>query len=369
MIKRQIAALSIAVTIVGTALQSAPAGPGIGAFASPGVELVGHVPLNYDSSGGRIVGRKFYLSTTRDFRVYDIADPEAPVLLGSIPLIQEPQFGEEDLDTNGKIALVESLGTLNVIDVTTPSAPAIVAELDGPDYHTVTCVLGCRYAYGENGLIVDLRTPRAPKVVGNWATGTGVESVHDVTEVKPGLIVTSSIPMLLLDARADPAHPKVRARASTRDGRFIHANRWPRRMADRFLLAGGETVGPDCASADAGAFMTFDASKWRRTGTFKMLDDYRVKNGPPSDGWWPYGQFCAHWFTEHPRFRNGGLVAMAWYEAGVRFLEVSRTGSITEVGHIIVPGSVASAAYWVTDEIVYVLDYVRGLDIIRFTRR
>jgi hypothetical protein len=29
-------------------------------------------------------------------------------------------------------------------------------------------------------------------------------------------------------------------------------------------------------------------------------------------------------------------------------------------------GGQASAAYWITDEIVYVVDYNRGLDILRF---
>jgi hypothetical protein len=336
------------------------------ALTARNAELIAHVPLNYDSSGGRIVGKKFYLTTSRDFRIYDIATPEAPVLLGSIPLVQEPQFSEEDLDTNGKIALVESLGTLNVIDVSVPTAPSIMATLATSDYHTVSCVLGCRYAYTSTGIILDLTDPRRPHLVGNWMKGTGVSDSHDVTEVKPGLIVSSSMPILLLDARKDPIHPKVLARGSTADGRFIHANRWPRRTQDRFLLAGGETLGPDCGAQDAGAFMTWDASRWRR-GSFKMIDEYRVTNGLPSDGAWPYGQLCAHWFTEHPTFRNGGLVAMAWYESGVRFLRVSAKGAIGEIGHLIAPGSVASAAYWVTDRLVYVLDYVRGFDVIRFT--
>src|SRR5687767_12310585 len=80
---------------------SAPAQIGPGYFASPGTELVRHVPLAYDAAGGRVVGSRFYLTTSRDLRIYDITTPDDPQLLGSLPIVQEPQFSEEDLDTNG----------------------------------------------------------------------------------------------------------------------------------------------------------------------------------------------------------------------------------------------------------------------------
>jgi hypothetical protein len=85
------------------------------------------------------------------------------------------------------------------------------------------------------------------------------------------------------------------------------------------------------------------------------------------DGDSPYNQYCAHWFTEHPDFADGGLVAVAWYEHGVRFLDVGEDGMIEEVGWFVPLGGSTSAAYWVTDEIVYTTDYQRGFDILRFT--
>lgn len=362
--------LAFVVGLLLTVVGSVPAEVGPGYFASSGTELVRHVPLAYDSSGGRVVGSRFYMTTSRDLRIYDIADPEDPQLLGTLAILQEPQFSEEDLDTNGRIALVESMGTLNVIDVTNPTAPAIIGTItDGPDYHTVSCVLDCTYAYGSNGLIVDLRDPTKPAEVGDWTKTPGltVDSAHDVTEVAPGIVVTSSQPLFLLDARSDPAKPKYRAFGINEDGRFIHANRWPRLMQDRFLLAGGETFGPSCGDgAEGGSFMVWDTSGWEKTHRFTMVDDWRVSTGIPTQGDYPYGQFCAHWFQEHPTFADGGLVAMAWYESGVRFLQVSAEGTIEEVGYFIAAGSVASAAYWITDRIVYVVDYFRGFDVIRY---
>jgi hypothetical protein len=38
----------------------------------------------------------------------------------------------------------------------------------------------------------------------------------------------------------------------------------------------------------------------------------------------------AHWFDEHPTYRNGGLVALGYYEHGTRFLDIQRNGKIKE---------------------------------------
>lgn len=71
-----------------------------------------------------------------------------------------------------------------------------------------------------------------------------------------------------------------------------------------------------------------------------------------------------HWFTE-----RAGLVAAGWYEHGTRFIDVDQqTGAITEVGYFQPVYGSASAAHWVTDDIVYVVDYARGIDILRFDR-
>jgi hypothetical protein len=138
-------------------------------------------------------------------------------------------------------------------------------------------------------------------------------------------------------------------------------------MADDMVLVGGESVGPQCASDAAAAFHTYDASNWATTGTFKPLDEFRLDTGLLVDGRMAESSYCVHWFTPHPTYRNGGLVAIGWYEQGTRFLRVGRDGSITEVGWFVPLGGTASAAYWITDRIVYVADYNRGFDILRYT--
>lgn len=358
------AALFAALVVVSAPFIAAPAavgGPGPGYFASDNVEWVANIPIHAQTAGAAMNGKYLYVTDQLELVIYDLSDPLLPIPVGELPLPQDPYYVEESLNTNGEILLISSLGSLKVVDVTDKSAPKIIGELAGYNPHTISCVLDCTWAYGSDGEIVDLREPEVPSIAGHWP-GNG----HDVTEVRPGIVVTSSNPILMLDAREDPAHPRVIAAAAPPDERFIHSNDWPRAGKDLFLLVGGESGPPQCDDNSA-AFMTWDATSWKRTHSFKMIDELRVDSGLPTDGRMPYAIFCAHWFDTHPSFKNGGLVAMAWYENGTHFFKVSDKGKLSEVGYFLPLGGEASAPYWVTDEILYVLDYQRGLDILRWT--
>lgn len=361
------AALMLAAAPVAQAVDADGLAPGPGYFASDNVEYVGYVPLENDTAGARIVGKNLYITTARGLTIYDLSDPVAPERMGSVILFQEPYFAEEDVDTNGKILLIGALGTLSVVDVEDKSNPVVIGEVDGADNHTISCVLDCRWGYGSEGVIVDLRDPTKPKIAGNWAEGSPASGGgHDVTEVAPGMVLTSTQPMMLLDARKNPTKPKVLALGSNKDGRFMHSNLWPNEMKDRFFLAGGESSGPTCDEND-GAFMTWNTANWKKTKTFTMIDEYRVKNGIYTDGDSPANLYCMHWFDVNPSYRNGGLVSVAWYEHGTRFLDITSKGQIEEAGYFIPAGGSTSAAYWVTKDILYTADYNRGIDIIRVT--
>ena len=367
--RRTIAAVAAALTLVAAPVANAVDvdGVGPGYFASDNIEYVGYVPLENDTAGARVVGDYLYITTSRSLTIYDITDPVSPKRLGSTVVLDQPYFGEEDVDTNGEILLWGAMGTLNVIDVEDKSNPVAVATLEGADNHTISCVLDCKWGYGSEGVIVDLRNPTKPKIAGNWAKGSPASGGgHDVTEVAPGMVLTSTQPMMLLDARKDPTKPKVLALGGNKDQRFMHSNAWPHEMKDKFFLAGGESSGPSCDETD-GAFMTWDTRNWKKTKTFTMIDEYRVKNGLPTDGDAPANLYCMHWFDVNPTYRNGGLVTVAWYEHGTRLLNVTSQGKIEEAGYFIPAGGSTSAAYWVTKDIVYTADYNRGIDIIRVT--
>lgn len=350
------------------AAESAPVTPG---FASPNVEWLSNVPLHADSAGARVHGKYLYASDARELVIYDISNPELPVPVGATPIPQAPYYAQEDLETNGKILVIgqdtpNPTDTLFVFDVEDKRFPTLIATLRGGSSHTLTCVLDCSYLYNSNGTIVDLREAATPKIAGSWRKGDLGKGAHDLTEVSPGLVMASSNPLVYLDARKNPAKPTVLATGKPKDKRFIHGNLWPRRGADKFLLVGGETAIGNCADEDAGAFMTFDTTDWKRRG-FRMVDEFRPKESlTPTDGGAPVATFCTHWFTTRPGYRNGGVVAMGWYERGTRFLKVSPKGHISEVGWFLPAGTSASAAYWVTKDLLYVFDYQRGLDILRF---
>lgn len=337
-------------------------------FASDNVEHLAHIPMNNDSPGARIVGSYLYLTTSRDLRIYDISEPEVPQLVGELPESQTPYFAQEDVDTNGEILLIGG----SVIDVRNKSAPTIIGRHDAGN-HTISCVLDCKWAYGSGGSIVDLRDPKNPRVAGDWRAGMPAQSAHDVTEVAPGRILTASQPLMLLDARNDPRRPRLIAtgeqpKTDATVVWHVHGNHWPRRARDSFVLTSGEGLGPRCQDGGA-AFIVWDARKWSKTRTFRMIDEYRPTNGLPTEGNSPVNHLCSHWFDPHPRFNDGGLVAMGYYDHGVRFLDVSAKGQIGEVGYFMRPGGAMSAAYWATDEIVYTVDYHYGLDVLRFKQR
>ena len=363
-----LAAVSLFASLVPSAGAVTVAGePGPGYFATDNVEWITNIPLETDSPGARVKGKYMYITTSRGLAIYDLSNPEAPVRVGFLPLIQEPQFGEEDLDTNGKILLVESLGTLSVIDVEDKTNPVVIGEVDSNE-HTVSCVLNCKWAYGSSGAIYDLRNPTKPKVAGNWTQTKGATGgdAHDVTEVAPGLVMTSNTPLALLDARKNPAKPKLIAQGPVADSRLMHSNLWPNKMKDRFLLASSEGTG-NCDQNEGATFMTYDTRNWKKTKTFRPIDEFGMKNGLPTDGNSLYNTFCAHWFETQPGYRNGGIVAMAWYEHGTRFLKVNSKGKISEEGYFLPVGGATSGAYWINDEIIYAVDYQRGIDILRYT--
>lgn len=346
---------------------AAPAALPTPGFASANVEWLGNVPLHADSAGARLLDGYFYVTSSSQLSIYDARVPESPTLLSTMPLPQQPYFAEEDVDTNGRILLVSAYGALQVVDVRDKAEPTVLATLEGTDEHTISCLLDCTWAYGSEGAVIDLRDPAKPRVAGDWSKAVpgGGGAKHDVTEVAPGMVVTSTGTMALLDARTDPARPKLVSTTKTADDRFLHANLWPREMKDRFLLVGGETSLEDCSSRTAGAFMTFDTRGATKGAPFTLKDEWRPAVTDPTRGDGLYETYCSHWFEPRPGWKDGGELAVGWYEHGTRFLSVDKAGQIEEIGFFSPVATSSSAAYWARKDVVYVMDYQRGLDVLK----
>ena len=353
---------------------------------SGNVEYLGWLPGEAGdmTAGGRLIGRYFYMSGASHFSIYDTFVPESP------KLVSRTEFGcrfeNEDVAVDGKTLVFSDFTltrNLHVYDVRDPANPKPVAEVPDAGRHTMQCVMDCRYLFGSykvdnpdapnaGGSVVDLADPANPKVLGDWTAGDVLPSrkVHDVNEVSPGIVVAAAAPIQVMDVRENPLQPKVLGRSPDAEKRY-HSVEWPRGGKDRWMMAMFETNATPRCEAGVGDFTVFDARGVGTTGEIKPVSSYFLQNGddersqgnPPANA----GLGCSpHWFQVRPSWRDGGVVAMASYDHGVKFLRVGDKGEISEVGHFRAPGSNAAAAYWITCDIVYVVDYTRGLDVLRF---
>ncbi|HEV2999998.1 MAG TPA: hypothetical protein VGW75_04590 [Solirubrobacteraceae bacterium] len=383
---------------------------------SDNVKYVRHLPEASDGVGARVVGNRLFVTTTKDLLVYDVSDPPNPKKLGGINA--NISFENEEVPTNGKLLGVSGqvggcapagapspippgvTDCLVIYDVSNSEAPKVVSVVPGAGDHTHTCVLDCSYFFGSSGTVVDARDPAKATVLREGTTRVDwqkdlpdLESTHHQNEVRPGILITATQPVFVLSVNAEDGgsitKPKILASYRHEPGpredppwysslgpggpvrRFIHGARWPNRGADKFVLLGGETnFQPRCHDR-VGKFMVMDTTRPSPQGSWTQTDEIWPQNGNYQDGS-GRGQTqilgcSAHWFEEHPTFRNGGLVALAEYEQGTRFLQVTPEGRIRQLGFALPIGGSTSAPHWGPDgRTVYNIDYTRGLDVLRY---
>lgn len=363
--------------------QSLPIGPAAGFTSGDEVEYVGFVPFEVGSSTGvSIQGKYMYLTSWKNISIYDISDPTAPQRLSQTPIGFWFENEQVSVTPDGRyLFFSEELpdNNLHVFDVEDKTAPAEVATVAGAGGHTQSCVLKCKWLYSSEGTVVDVRDPLNPKLIEglNWMTEAFGQSVsmHDVLEVKPGFIIDAPIsgPFHYIDVR-NPLKPKLVALGikEAEEGWLFHSGRWPNNATDDFILMQGELNAQTRCDDVTGPFMTYDARNWQKTKTFTPIDTYRVTNGTYQDGSPAVnGLGCsAHWFQNHPTFKDGGLVGMGYYEHGTRFFDVDSKGKIKEVGWFIPNGGSTSGFWWASEKknekIGYAVDYTRGIDILQW---
>ena len=113
---------------------------------------------------------------------------------------------------------------------------------------------------------------------------------------------------------------------------------------------------------------SYDGEGWASTPTspFRLnLVGHWTPWGKPGSA--TTGSCSAHWFTV-----NGNTIVQAWYGQGTRFIDVSDPTNPTQIGYFRVPSGTsgvtsgsASATYW-HNGYVYVADYNRGIDVLKF---
>jgi hypothetical protein len=353
-----------------------------GGWVAGPVQHVKTVPIDAGGGVGATKhGDHLYVTTFRSFSIYDVRDPVNPALLSTTP--SPAHVFNEQPDTNGKILILTRDfpdSTLEVWDVTDKAAPAKLADvaLSKPD-HMWTCVLSCKYAYGGRGTIVDLRDPAAPEIVGDWTDGLVIERYHAIEEVAPGRVMTGTRPVFYLDARKNPAKPAVLVTQPLAESpasgpglasvapppAFVD---WPGDARDRFVLVSTETPFTGPCSERSGAISTFDTRGWRRTHSFKPVDTHQISEptGVYTEGRAPYNVWgcSAYAFDVPPSFAESRYVAVAWFENGMRLVQLDARGNLEELGGFVPAGGSTSQPLWLDDSTLIVVDIYRGLDIL-----
>ncbi|MHB8508075.1 MAG: LVIVD repeat-containing protein [Candidatus Dormibacteria bacterium] len=137
------------------------------------------------------------------------------------------------------------------------------------------------------------------------------------------------------------------------------------------LAATEENTTTSCGTS--GSFWTYDlqgaygAAAAAQNTMYKILDRWGTNHQVGTS--YPTGCDSAHWFQD----RGDGLIAIAFYSQGTRILDIRDPRHIKQVGWYNVADQTGHttndswAAYWHGDNYVYVADFTRGLDILKYS--
>jgi hypothetical protein len=362
---------------------------------SSNVQYLGHIP-------GTAAGMTFkdhfaYVSGWGGITVLDIAQPEAPKLVGALPL---PHFENEDVDLCGNTLLVvndraeQDLGAvMYVISIANPTTPVLSAILPlgltgegrGSGHIANFVKPNCTQAWVDGGElveVVDLTIPSAPRSLGKFESAaslsdnfkvshdTELDSTGTVWSVGGGGAAGYKI-------TSNPLAPQLLGTTGTA-GRnpspyndFILHN--SQRRGKTLLITEEDYIDtdevPPGGCRGQGKFETWDLSRLGKRqitplGTWETELNGMFTSGAV-DSKAPVTVNCSsHWFDA-----KGGVAAVGWYEQGVRFLDYRSPTQITQVGYYIPANGSTWAAYWAptdpTGQVVYTADAYRGVDVLK----
>jgi hypothetical protein len=318
---------------------------------------------------------------------------------------------------------------LFIVDLKDPWHPQLLGFQKVPQGHTATCINGCRFLWSVGGVasgsgtgftgksapvsVTDMRDPAHPftyttAVQANvQRTNSTSGSTHSVDVDFDGVAWVSAssgvrgywtsgkhynpVTNALEWATPYAPLPYGGGRITGNTSSFMHnsyhfPNALGSQPAGDVMLVTNENNNTNCSSA--GVFIiaslngTYDdhglvvkapatVPQMDRLATFSPGGKVGQFHG--TVGSTQVGDCSAHWFTV-----RGNLVAQAYYEQGLRIIDVSNPTAPVQVGYARVPVRAASGdtpaivssdsagAYW-HGHYIYLADYQRGIDVYRYT--
>jgi hypothetical protein len=362
---------------------------------SSNVHLLGHLAGN--AAGMNFSGHYAYVTGWTGVTVLDIARPDAPSVVGELPL---PHFENEDVDLCGSLLIVvndreaKDLGSvMYVVSIANPTTPAIAAVLPlgltgtgrGSGHIANFVNADCTQAWidgGDHVEVVDLSNPAAPRSLGKFESAASNSAAfrvsHDTERDSTGTLWNvGGGGAAGYQLTADPLAPRLlgtTGAAGTNPSPYndfiLHNSQ---RRGKTLLITEEDYIDtdevPPGGCRGQGKFETWDLSRLSK-GAITPLGTWQTElngmfTGGAVDSKAPVTVNCSsHWFDA-----KDGVAAVGWYEQGVRFLDYRTPTDIRQVGYYIPANGSTWAAYWSptdpTGQIAYTADAYRGIDVLR----
>lgn len=322
------------------------------AEAGGGLSLLGEVALEGPAVNVRVAnGVAFLPMLSRGMRIVSVANPAAPVKLAWWLPAEDNYYNDVKIMTVGARRYAVLAGApSDVVDVTDPAAPFLVAQLP-TGAHTVDVEGSLAYFVGSSQdlRIYDLSVPTAPVLRGELEISMSGNGTHDLT-VRAGIAYVS-VPyegLATVDC-TNPDAPQEVARVNQDDFRYWHSP-WLTDVGGReYIVHGDEGRGGKLALIDMD----------QTSPTFQQ--EVGV--------WSPRPQVSLHNIMA-----RGPRVYFAHYQDGIRVLDISNPATPTLLAYYntwsedrAVAAAFSSAFGLDLDPAtrrIYVADSIRGLIVL-----
>jgi hypothetical protein len=271
----------------------------------------------------RVVDGIAYLTSIADgLRIVDVSDPATPTEVGYFEAQADYYNDLKIVDGPGatRYALVAANDGVLVIDVTDPQAPTLVTvfSVPGMDFgmHTLftEIVGGTTYAYIVDGAtsllgIFDITDPASPAMAGTFTIENEFGNIHDLFVEDGRVYLNAGLDgLIVVDTQPDPTTPVQVGQFLPAEPAYSHSN-WVTTAGGRKISAHGDE------GADTG--LTIVDVDEASPEFMQPIGSFYLPNGA----------------SIHNIMAFGDRAYVAWYQNGVRVLDLSDPTNPTQVAH------------------------------------